>query len=361
MSLTPSNDTTVNSSVRNPLIDASFSARRTIPSVVLEFKQAIMDAFSKDACGVQFHYKGELIGLYQSNERPKTDIASCTKSLVALAIFKSFDLGYLDLDTPITEYLPPWEHLKTHGYDKITVRHLLTHTSGLPGNKYFLPKSKERCIKGDDQFFNGLAHHPGFDRNLRASLWPLLSAPGKKYDYSNPGTQLLAAVLASALKAHHTGLTVRQFVHQEIFTPLGMHNSSLTNDDRVTKFNGGMISTAEDLAALGQFIIHALTQRNNPILKRSTLEEMLSTPLIKGSLKHYAHLWWKDVNPDVFSALGDNGNLVIAFPNQRIAISRTQHATAGLSDSEYIRRSRAFWRRYRNIMSEFGTQLPHIS
>src|SRR5690606_29988380 len=58
------------------------------------------------------------------------DIASVTKPLFALAVMKAVERGLLSLDEPLSTFLP---ELRRAGWERITARHLLTHTSGIPG------------------------------------------------------------------------------------------------------------------------------------------------------------------------------------------------------------------------------------
>ena len=68
------------------------------------------------------------------NEKTLFPIASNTKMFTAIAIMKLRDEGKLDLDEPVAKYLPWINKIKQNNSDinKITIRHLLTHTSGLP-------------------------------------------------------------------------------------------------------------------------------------------------------------------------------------------------------------------------------------
>ncbi len=317
-----------------------------------------MRALWPDANEVCFYHEGKRIGHFQSEDRPdRTDTQSCTKSMVAISLFKARDLGFLKLDDPIIKYLPEWKHYQTEPYKDITIRHLLTHTSGLPGNKLFRPDDKPWRIRGDDQFFNNLASLSSkFDRNFRASLHQVIYTVGKEFDYSNPGTQILAAVLQGALELSSYPRTVEQFITTEILLPLGMTETTLSMDNGVIKFNGGMCTTADNLFKMADLILQDGNVGGVQILSSESVKEMISTPppsKIEGCLPRYGHLWWRDDTFKTISAEGDLNNLVVVFPDDKIIISRTQHYRTSVSDEVMEQRSKELWTRWQNVLGVF--------
>ncbi len=179
------------------------------------------------------------------------EAASLTKTVTAVAVLKLVERGVLDLDTPLSEYLPYPKLAGDERYKKITARHVLTHTTGLPnwGNK-------------------------------------LLREPGELYGYSGEGFLYLGRTLEKL-----TGMTLEEFVRKEIFDPLEMSRTSYvwnelyaangaSGHDRHgfanplrqrTDPNGGasLITTAKDYAAFLCSII------NDQVLKPETIDMML--------------------------------------------------------------------------------------
>ncbi|MBY0508464.1 MAG: beta-lactamase family protein [Bryobacteraceae bacterium] len=129
-------------------------------------------------------------------------IASISKPMTAAALMTLVDSGKLKLDAPASEHLP--------GLDpRITLRHLLSHSSGLP-----------------DMLPNNVAlrqrHAPLSDFAKEALTTPLLFAPGTKVSYQSMGI-LLAATMAERVSQ----LPFPQFLERRIFRPLGMKESVL--------------------------------------------------------------------------------------------------------------------------------------
>ena len=133
------------------------------------------------------------------------EIASVTKQLTAAAILLLQDRGKLSVEDDVTKYLPDYP---AHG-QKITLHHLLTHTSGVPdftGMPEWWPRMREdmRVTQIIDLFKDK----------------PLEFAPGEKLSYSNSGYVLLGAVIEKV-----SGKTYEDFIEQEILAPLGMKRS----------------------------------------------------------------------------------------------------------------------------------------
>jgi D-alanyl-D-alanine carboxypeptidase len=125
-------------------------------------------------------------------------IASVSKLFTSTAIMQLRDAGKLRLDDPVSQYLP-WFRIKP-----ITIRHLITHTSGLPRE---LPRP----------YWNDL-HFPTRDEFIRlASQVEPVFPPETEFKYSN-----LALAIAGEVVATVSGEPYQQYIEQHILKPLGM-------------------------------------------------------------------------------------------------------------------------------------------
>ncbi len=163
------------------------------------------------------------------------NIASISKTFIGVALLKAQELGKLNLDDPVNEYLPfRVVHPKFPDYP-ITIRHLTTHTSGITDGSsydkygYVLQKANNEGKKIDDNFRQPeeMMSYADFLRNVLSTKgkWYskkafLKSAPGKKFEYSNIGAGLAALALEGA-----TGQSFESFTEEHIFKPLNMINS----------------------------------------------------------------------------------------------------------------------------------------
>jgi CubicO group peptidase (beta-lactamase class C family) len=132
-------------------------------------------------------------------------LGSISKPINVTAVMTLFDQGKFQLDDRVKKFLPAFTG---EGRDKVTIRHLLTHTSGLPDqlpNNNELRKQQAPLTKFAEQ----------------AMRTRLDFAAGAKYQYSSMGI-LLAARIAELI----SGSDIRTFVERTVFEPLGMKHSA---------------------------------------------------------------------------------------------------------------------------------------
>ena len=147
----------------------------------------------------------------------KHRLGSITKQFTAMLILQLVAEGKLDLQAPITTYLP--DYPKASG-DIITSHHLLTHTSGIPNYTSF-PKFREDESRNP---YTPEAFVKKFDEKA------LDFTPGEKFSYSNSGYFLLG-VIAEKL----SGKSYEKLLHEKIFTPLKMNNTGYDNHGDILK------------------------------------------------------------------------------------------------------------------------------
>jgi CubicO group peptidase (beta-lactamase class C family) len=152
-----------------------------------------------------------------ASKRPLTPdtalrIGSITKQFTATAILMLAEEGKLSLDDDITKHLPDYP---AQG-KKITIEHLLTHTSGIPSYTgkpgYILGMARDVTVGAMiDSFKND----------------PLEFEPGSQYKYNNSGYFLLGAIIEKV-----SGQPYAAFLQQRIFTPLGMTHTAYEGHER---------------------------------------------------------------------------------------------------------------------------------
>ncbi|MGV3503220.1 MAG: serine hydrolase domain-containing protein [Adhaeribacter sp.] len=199
-------------------------------------------------------------------------LASVSKQFTAMAIMMLREQGKLRYEDSVQRFLPAFP------YRGITIRQLLTHRSGLSNYTYFSDKlwpDRKVFMNNEDVLGLMAAHHP-------QPYYP----PNTRFDYSNTGYALLAAIVAKA-----SGMPFAHFMQQHIFGPLKMKNTfTFSHDAVVLKGNiamghtggrrkrmpdyldtvlgdKGVFSTVEDLYKWDQALY---TQQ---LVRRQTLEE----------------------------------------------------------------------------------------
>ena len=136
----------------------------------------------------------------------KFRLGSITKQFTAAAILQLAEQGKLSIDDPVSKYYPS----APAAWSKITIRHLLTHTSGIP---------TYTALPG---FFDRQARMPFKPEELVRLTQdkPLDFEPGKGYAYDNSGYVLLGVIVEKA-----SGEPYAQYLQEHIFGPLGMKDS----------------------------------------------------------------------------------------------------------------------------------------
>jgi CubicO group peptidase (beta-lactamase class C family) len=133
-------------------------------------------------------------------------VASITKPVTATAVMLLVERGLLALDDRVAEFLPAFGQ---NGKQDVRVRHLLTHTSGLPD---MLPEND--ALRA--------AHAPLGEFIERIVRLPLLFPPGTQVQYQSMGIAVLAEIVHQV-----AGASLSEFLRAEIFEPLGMHDTTL--------------------------------------------------------------------------------------------------------------------------------------
>jgi CubicO group peptidase (beta-lactamase class C family) len=145
------------------------------------------------------------------SDKTVANTGSITKTMVAYGILLLEKQGKLSIDDPILKYFPDFENPKL--VEKITIRHLLTHTSGLPDNRMVSSNPVFYLTADDAQNFAPL-------KKTQA----LKFEPGTRWEYSNPAFNGLALIIEKV-----SSMKWQRFIQEKIFKPAGMKSSVITD------------------------------------------------------------------------------------------------------------------------------------
>ncbi|MCP3100223.1 serine hydrolase [Myxococcus sp. K15C18031901] len=137
----------------------------------------------------------------------KFRIGSITKQFTAMVILQLVAEGKLELDAPVTRYLP--DYRKDTG-DRVTLTHLLNHTSGIPSYTSH-PDFNDKVARNPYTVSDFVRQHASGD---------LAFEPGTQFSYNNSGYFLLGAIIEKV-----TGKSYAKALQERIFTPVGMKDS----------------------------------------------------------------------------------------------------------------------------------------
>jgi CubicO group peptidase (beta-lactamase class C family) len=219
------------------------------------------------------------------NEKTLFPIGSNTKMFTAIAIMKLRDEGKLDLDDPVAKYLPWIKKIKQNNSDinKITIRHLLTHTSGLP---------TEANLNYEIELnFPELAEIVKEVEKLEICF-----PTDIRWKYSNFGIAIAGEIISSV-----SGLTYIDYITKNILEPLNMIGSSFNLDSKpgyefasgykrlmpdgrrprsdrydykIQTSAGGLNSNIIDLSKFAAWMFRIRETNQKEIISGSTLREM---------------------------------------------------------------------------------------
>lgn len=265
------------------------------------------------------------------------NIGSISKVFTAASILMIEEDGLLALDDRVADLLPSFT-MQDERYKDITVRMLLSHTSGMPGTNMRDAFSSQSSIEYLQQSMEEFAKST------------LKHDPGAFSPYCNDGF-----TVAQALVEHLTGLSFSQFLEQRIFHPLGMADTSVgfyEHDenmaygymDRTTPLpkeyvnvvaSGGITSTAEDLLRYSTMLYSQnllskaslteyFTDQKPDYVQDSNLDRLLSYGL------GWDFTFWEPYRTQGIQVLGKTGG-TLEFSTMIFILPQTQSAVVLLS------------------------------
>jgi CubicO group peptidase (beta-lactamase class C family) len=229
------------------------------------------------------------------------DLRSVTKSVVAMLVGMALADGDIArLDQPMTDFLGD-EHAVRPEHALITIRHLLTMTSGFAWNELEATAYDDWILSGDHVDYL-------LDR-------PLSDPPGTAFAYNSAAVHLLGVILEEA-----TGASLPTYADRELFGPLGIGTSAW--EELPDGYNGGsgLDLRPRDAARLGQLMLQngwsgARSLVPEPWL-RASVADGWSVPGSVGPVEEleYGYLWWRDPERGAFFAWGFGGQFVYVAP-----------------------------------------------
>ena len=244
------------------------------------------------------------------NKASVVESFSVSKAFVSTLLGAAIKDGFVkNEDEPITNYIP--ELALKPGFDKICIRHLLNHTSGIRFTTNSSPTSDNA------QFYWG--------RNLREKMFKLdVKEPaGTSFDYSSENTALLGLVIE---RATHKSLS--QNLEEKIWKPLGMEYDATWSTDEASEkaiekafccINGRAI----DFAKLGRLYLRNGNWNGHQILPENWVNEVNQQSTNEGGRLSYHYNF--GIGPKAYGsyyAAGLYGQFVYIYPQKNIIIVR---------------------------------------
>ena len=223
------------------------------------------------------------------NEDTVFRIGSITKTFTGIAIMQLWEQGLLDLDAPANDYLRAYKLVPTKAsFRPATVRHLLTHTAGIP-------EIVHRPTPGFwllDDFIKAGRTVPSLAEYYRGGLRVDIE-PGTRFVYTDHDFATLGQIVEDV-----SGMPVDRYLREHVFEPLGMGHTDLVRSERVqpalaaaykvgsrgasriddfefvTAGGGAAYSTTKDMALYAAALLNGGSNEHGSVLKPATLATM---------------------------------------------------------------------------------------
>ncbi len=283
----------------------------------------------------------------KNNTETKFNLASISKQFTSMGIMMLRDEGKLSFGDKITEYfdgLPVRWH-------SITIKHLLTHTSGIPDRFYVIG------------YAEGWSNKQILDRLVKNGV--LDFSPGRRFKYSNSGYNLLSMIIEKV-----SGKSYRRFLDENVFDKLNMSDTIVFDETKpdmdnraiayartrrgyrsndfmlTTTGSSGIFSSVEDLYKWDQALY------TEDLISTTTLDEAFYPHQRSWSREYYGYGWRIRQQNGIKAVyhtgtLGGSSNIYIRIPGENFSIMI-------LSNSGY--RSR-----YQLVRKILDIYLPHIA
>jgi CubicO group peptidase (beta-lactamase class C family) len=253
-------------------------------------------------------------GYFNGYDRQSTQTSfSTAKSFVSALVGIAVEEGYIEsVEDPITKYIP---ELKGPRMDKITIRHLLTMSSGL---KYSGEGGGGGPFGDDAKTY----YDPNL-RDLALTVEPGVE-PGTRWEYNNYHPLLLGMILERA-----TGRSVATYLSQKIWQPVGMEADGSwsldSKEDGFEKMESGLNGRAIDFAKFGSLYLNRGEWDGKRVVPASWVEESTRMDTTTDPADFYQYFWWVDVvHPERgrFMARGNYGQFIYVVPDKDLVIVR---------------------------------------
>jgi len=261
-------------------------------------------------------------------------LGSTSKSFTALAIMQLVEAGKIDLDAPVTTYLPWFRTSDASASAQITVRNLLNQNSGLP------------TVEGRQRMWDNNQSDMALENGIRGLSGVHLSHPaGQAYEYANENYDTLGLIVQTVSRVSY-----EEYIRSMIFAPLQMNHSAAALSDpaakdiatgyrywfgwsiafdapytRSTTPSGFLISSAEDMAHYLIAQLNGGSYENNQILSPQGIDTLHTPGSPISPLSSYGMGWVIQGEPGS-TQIWHNGDVsnfhsnLLLLPDQHIGI-----------------------------------------
>ena len=214
----------------------------------------------------------------------------------------------------IFDYLPDYQHLKTDENKSITIKHLLTMSSGLKFNELNIPYGES------DNDFNLMVESRNWVEYTLSQ--PMAYQPGTTWNYSTGSSIVLGEILRNSTQS-----SVEDFAETHLFSPMGINDYSwrmLANGLAATGSFFRMLP--RDMVKFGFVNLNQGQWNNQQLIPKLWIEESIMPAYAPSNSTLYGYLWWIrdfEINNEIhrsFNGEGWAGQVIRVFPSLELVI-----------------------------------------
>ncbi|HEY5072505.1 MAG TPA: serine hydrolase [Caulobacteraceae bacterium] len=246
---------------------------------------------------------------------------SVAKSVTSTLIGAAIQDGFIkSLDDPVTLYIP---QLKGGAYEGVTVRQLITMTSGIKWNEDYGDLNSDVAKVGLTLGVPGMNPVVSYMRRL-----PRDAPPGTRFHYDTGETDLAGILLSNAV-----GKPLADYLSEKIWAPFGMEQDGLWVEDIAGHERGGccISMTLHDYARFGLFMLGDGIAGGKRVLPPGWVADA-TRPHVKDP--GYGYFWW--TLPDGYEAEGIFGQVIAVFPADHLVVAMNSAWPAADDDSSWV-------------------------
>ena len=260
-------------------------------------------------------------GRHDFDATTKHDMRSVSKSVVSLLVGIAIDRELIkSADEPVVKFFPDYSALKTAGWDNITLRHLLTMSSGIQWDE-------NRAWKDPQNDEPHLGNEADPFRYVLSK--PIAAPPDTVWNYNGGGTDLLGNIIERV-----SGKSLEAFAREALFTPLGI------SDWEWMKYGNEHIAAAvglrlrpRDAAKIGQLVLNKGAWGGKQIVSPEWIEQSVR-PRFQAigyfsGLFFYGQQWWmgrsiaQEKEVKWIAAMGSGGQRIFIVPDRDLVVMTT--------------------------------------
>lgn len=258
---------------------------------------------------------------------------SVAKSITSTLVGAAIRDGYIkSMDDKVSQYIP---QMKGSAYDEVSIRQLLTMTSGVKWNEDYADPNADVAKFNNHKPEEGVDALVSYMRKL-----PREVPAGTRWHYSTGETNLVGILLTQATKK-----PLADYLSEKIWMPVGMEQQATWILSKTgQEISGCCIQAASrDFLRLGQFILNGATVKGQSIVPDGWLLEATTarTPIDKPE-RGYGYQWWTYAD-GTFAARGIFGQGIFIDPKRKLVIATNANWAGGASEPKAMAAREAFY------------------